>query len=191
MKYASLCLAMLLVVPSLIAGTSVGWRHNATGRFPDAKAPTEWSAEKGVIWKTKLDNWSNASPVLFKDKIFTCVEPATLLCLSASNGEILWKQDGSYAQIFSKEEKAKAEKAGTRIKVLQAEKKQLSRELKKAQKEGLPADALKEMKSKLSLLSKEEKELAPFAVPRTHGVNGYTSPTPVTDGNIVVANFGN
>jgi outer membrane protein assembly factor BamB len=196
-KHTVVCLSLLLLVTNLIAGTSVGWRHDSTGRFPDAKAPTEWSAEDNVLWKTKLENWSNASPVLFGNKIFVCVEPDTLLCLS-TDGKLLWQQNGSDAQVLNKEEEAKMKGARARLQVLRDEKKALSHKLKSAKKakKNNPDDAqavapIKELEAKLKLLDKENKELAPFAMPRTHAVTGYSSPTPVTDGNVVVANFGN
>ena len=34
--------------------------------------------------------FSNAIPVIVGDKIFTCAEPAVLLCINKADGEILW-----------------------------------------------------------------------------------------------------
>jgi len=79
------------------AETSVGWRGNGTGVYPDANPPVKWSATENVLWKTPLPGKSNASPILVGDRIFICSEPSTLLCVSAKDGAILWSSSTTYA----------------------------------------------------------------------------------------------
>ena len=73
------------------AATPVGFRGDGSGRYPDAKPVTQWSVTNNVLWKTALTNWSNASPILVGNRIFVCAEPATVICLSAKDGTILWQ----------------------------------------------------------------------------------------------------
>jgi len=82
----------------------VGWHLDTTGRFLDAAPPIEWSAEKNILWKTLMPNWSNSSPLLVGDRIFVCSEPTTLVCVRASDGEILWQRTNTYLDMLSPEE---------------------------------------------------------------------------------------
>ncbi|MEI7835214.1 MAG: PQQ-binding-like beta-propeller repeat protein [Planctomycetota bacterium] len=91
-----LALAVLATGTLLTAEPSVGWRGDGTGRYPQATPPTEWSAEKNVVWKTPTPAWSNASPVIVGDRIFICAEPSTLLCLNKADGKILWQKACGY-----------------------------------------------------------------------------------------------
>jgi outer membrane protein assembly factor BamB len=73
------------------AATPAEFRNDGSGRFPDAQPTVKWSTTDNVLWKTALPNWSNASPILVRDRIFVCVEPATIICLAAKTGAILWQ----------------------------------------------------------------------------------------------------
>jgi len=110
-----------------------GWRGDGTGRYPRARPPVTWSSETNVVWKTELPQWSNASPILVRKRLLVCAEPATLLCVSAGTGEILWQRSATYADLTPPETPKK---------------------------------------------------------PATHGVNGYSTPTPVSDGRRVYVLFG-
>lgn len=104
-----------------------GFRGTGEGLFPQATPPLNWSPTSGVAWKTPLPKWSNASPVLIGERLIVCAEPATLLCLEAETGTIIWQSTVP----------------------------------------DLPAQP-----------------------PKSHPDNGYTSPTPCTDGQRVWAVFG-
>ena len=58
----------LLLMSCVAWAETIGWRHDATGAFPDAKPVGTWSATENVIWKTRLAKWSNACPVVLKDR---------------------------------------------------------------------------------------------------------------------------
>jgi len=73
------------------AATSVGFRNDGSGLYPNAKPTVQWSPTNNVLWKTALTNSSNASPILIGNRIFVCAEPATLICVSAKDGAILWQ----------------------------------------------------------------------------------------------------
>ena len=48
------------------------WRGSTgNGTAPDASnPPTEWSEEKNILWKTKLEGLGHSTPVIWEDKIF-------------------------------------------------------------------------------------------------------------------------
>ena len=70
--------------------------------------PTEWSAEKNILWKTKLPGHGSSSPVLFGDQIFLTAytdygltaeddgNPADLrlhvISINREDGKIMWDQ---------------------------------------------------------------------------------------------------
>ena len=74
----------------------------------DAQVPTEWSADRNVVWKAELPGPGTSSPILLGDRIFlTCYsgygvserdpgEQENLLhhvvCLDRSSGEVVWER---------------------------------------------------------------------------------------------------
>lgn len=134
-----LTVGVILAAVATAAEPLAGWRGDGTGRFPAATPPLSWSADSNVVWKTALPGLSNASVVPAADSLFVCSEPATLLCVSATDGAIRWERPNTYADVMAAEQEG-----GT-----------------------LPER------------------------PGTHATNGYSSPTPVTDGRYVYALFGN
>jgi outer membrane protein assembly factor BamB/Spy/CpxP family protein refolding chaperone len=74
-----------------VAGPPVGWRHDGSGRFPDAAPPTEWSVEKNVLWKVPLPAASYATPVVVGDRLVVVSEPADVLCVNRTDGKVLWR----------------------------------------------------------------------------------------------------
>jgi len=77
------------------ADTVVGWRGDGSGRYPDARPPTQWYLQedgqsKNILWKTKLPCYSWSTPVIVGEKIFTRCEPYDLTCLDKNTGKLLW-----------------------------------------------------------------------------------------------------
>lgn len=107
-------LLSLLLLPAL-AGTAwaEGWRTDGSGRYPKAKPPTTWSATEQVVWKHQTANWSNASPVLSRDRLFLCEEPFTLLCLDAKAGKPIWSAKNGFADLFTTAQAAQYALPGT------------------------------------------------------------------------------
>ena len=85
-----------MFVSAASAGPVVGWRTDTTGRYPTAKAPTEWSEAKGIVWKTPIPKWSNSSAIVVGEKVFVCAEPTDLVCLNKADGKILWTKSSTY-----------------------------------------------------------------------------------------------
>lgn len=176
---------------------AAGWRNDGTGSFPAATVPLQWSEEKNVIWKTPLSRWGNASPILVDDRIFICAEPTTLICLRADNGEILWQKTNHYFETLSPGDAAKAK---GRVKQADSLKKQLKTleeklaELKKLT-EAKPQDTalakrIEKQNEQIKSHKAKIKGVAAYRLPKAHGTNGYSSPTPTFDGKYVYVLFG-
>src|SRR5580704_16312737 len=74
----------------------VGWRTDATGKYPDAQGPREWGPEKNVVWRTAMPAMSNAIPVIVGERLFTCADPCVLICINKADGKIIWQRAISY-----------------------------------------------------------------------------------------------
>jgi outer membrane protein assembly factor BamB len=74
----------------------VGWRGDRTGCYDGADPVTAWHVEKGIniLWRVPLRQFSCSTPVVVGGKVFTTVEPRTLVCMDKMTGEILWMNDG-------------------------------------------------------------------------------------------------
>ena len=120
-------LATLLFASASLAGGPVGWRTDGLGKYPSAEPPTEWSAERNVVWATPGSawnvaasqpagssakrlppTWSNGTPVLVGDKIFITAELTDLVCLSKADGKVLWSRGNAYEDYMTEQDKAQA-----------------------------------------------------------------------------------
>lgn len=105
------CLAVLACMPVQVRSQSVaGWRGDGTSRYPDAKPPTTWSPNINVAWSTAMPGASNASPVPMNGRLYLCAEPATLLCVDAATGAILWQRTNTFMDALSAEDAETAKK---------------------------------------------------------------------------------
>lgn len=190
-----LSLGLFPLAPCLTA-EPVGWRTNGLGAYPQATPPKTWAKDKHVVWCAKMPGWSNASPVLSGDKIFVCSEPAILLCVNRKDGNLLWQKEVAYQDLMTPEDKEKfateqkqAEELQKQLKPLERQlsdlKKKLATDAATKEESQKKIDALKpqvdEFKKKLSDLPLSAKYARPGAEPS----NGYSSSTPVTDGQLV------
>ena len=184
------------------AGDIVGWRTDGTGKYPSANPPTVWAKDKGIVWKTPLPSWSNASPILVGDRLFVCSEPDTLLCINAVDGTILWqKTHGIYADIITAEQAAQVKEARAQGVELRKQHAASQKELDAlgAQLKQRPDDAA--LKASLAEKKKEcdrirhviehdiDAVVSKWSQPPSHGDNGYSTPTPVSDGKYVYVLF--
>jgi outer membrane protein assembly factor BamB len=82
-------------------GQTVGWRGDGTGQFIDAKSPPTWDALTGVNirWSTHVGKSPNGSPIALAGKVLTTVAPATLVCLDARTGKLLWEATNTFADL--------------------------------------------------------------------------------------------
>ena len=202
------CLLTLTLISCSFGARPMGWRTDGTGCYPDAQPVTEWSNQKNVLWRTRLPGWSNATPVIVGGRVLNCVEPSTLICLNATDGKILWQKENTYLDALSEGEVEAARKQLEQAKKLQSQKAGLDREIRKLQKQlqagpsvlddpDVAEEKRQETQEKVTELQGQSKKLAAEAakfdtlsMPSTHGVNGYSTPTPVTDGRRVCVLFG-
>ncbi len=201
-------LSLAAALPCAGADSVTGWRANWTGRFPDVEPMLKWSEQENVVWKEATPGWGNATPVIVGDRVFYSAEKMALVCASLADGKVRWKKEVAYGDIFGEEEKPKIEEARTKTKEIENEMAPFNKDLRKVGKElrevgkqlkkdkeneELKAKS-KELKAKAAELKKKVNELRaklkPFEkykIPKTEGTNGYSSPTPVTDGTHVYA----
>jgi len=181
----------------------IGWRTDGSGRYPKADPPLEWSTSKNVVWRTPLPGYGVSHPVPLGERVFTCSEPGTLLCLNRIDGRILWQKSCGYSDLEIepdvrerlKSELAEVADLNKKQSAVQKEMDALRRSLVKEQ---APNEEI-EQKSKPFRLQiddlKKKKLDFPVALrytqPSQHSIAGYSAPTPVTDGEKVFVAFGN
>lgn len=202
------CSRMLLaiaciLVHSAVHGQTIGWRGDGTGTYPKANPPTEWGLDKNVAWKIAMPSFSVGTPVIVVDKIFTCSEPTTLVCLNKADGRILWERKCLRSEIaWSEEDRRKLvderaqddtwaqEMRGAEQRVAKFEKaaKESPEKAKEMRKD---IDALRTQVSALRAKRKSLSLLQRATEPYRDGTAGYSQCTPVSDGKRIYAMFGN
>lgn len=179
------------------AGQVVGWRTNGQGFYASATPPTTWTPTTNVLWSVTSERSSNATPVLVGDRVIYCAEPSVVICASKSDGKTIWEADMTPDLDLPLEERKRLaaaravnEELGRKIDMKQREVLATNRKLQQ-----VPDNA--ELKAKLDAQNKELAQLRSgykpvpgVELPAKHDVNGYTSPTPVTDGTTVWTIFG-
>ena len=173
------------------------WRTDGTGRYPKATPPLTWSTGQNVLWKRPLKNWSNATPVLHKDRIFTLEEPSTVVCLDQKTGEELWRADANFDAVQGEDaarDRQRREELAVRQRDLQKKLNDLSTAARErpgdtaVQRETAAARA--ELQTLLAEIQQIDQRQRATGLPPTHGANGYSSPTPVAAGERVWMFFG-
>src|SRR5262249_8160795 len=81
-----------------VADDPVGWRNDGSGRYPNAKPPSEWSSDKNVLWKVSLAGHSYGSPIVVGDNLYVASHPSDLLCVRRSDGQVLWEKSHSHVK---------------------------------------------------------------------------------------------
>jgi outer membrane protein assembly factor BamB len=73
------------------------------GISAESNLPLGWSPTENIVWKTKLPQRGNSTPIVWDDRIFLtqAVENEkrrTLMCLDAADGQLLWHVGTDYAE---------------------------------------------------------------------------------------------
>ncbi len=198
-----LALAMVLLAiggQAALAADWVGFRTDGTGEYPDATPVMTWSAEENVIWKAPMPATSNSLPIIVGEKLFVCSEPATLLCVDKLTGEILWQASNTAADIAPPEEVADLEAKTAEYNRLRGELGKVNRELRGVQKQLQDDEDNAELRAQFDRLRAQQQQLNArirplidtwYVLPPVHNYNGYSTPTPVSDGEHVWVVFGN
>jgi outer membrane protein assembly factor BamB len=181
------------------AAQHIGWRTDGFGHYPEATVPPAWSATEAQVWKTPIKGFSNATPLLVGQQLFVLGEPYALYCLNAADGTIRWQADNSYEAILGAETVARLkQEAAPRIAPVAAQIKELEPQLKQLRDEQQKDKQNKELRNRLNALQRQRQELDqqlsaadPLRPPGTHGENGFSSYSPVSDGQRVYVFFGN
>src|SRR6516164_983826 len=196
---------LLLFLPTLpaLSAEGIGWRTDGTGCYPKAQPPLEWSTTKNVVWKTPMPGYGVSHPVLLGQRVFTCAEPGTLLCLNREDGKILWQKTSSYSDLEIapdvreqlKVELGEMAELNKKQSAVQREMDQLHRALINGRVEKTEIDKkLQPFRKQIDEFNKEKQKrtlAVRYTQPGTHPTAGYSAPTPVTDGKHVFVAFGN
>jgi outer membrane protein assembly factor BamB len=99
-KAAMYACAFLLAAGSCLIGEEwPGWRGpRGDGTCRETGIPLRWSETENIRWKVSIAGKGHSSPIVCGDRIFvtTCLEKEekrVLLCLSRSDGHVLWERD--------------------------------------------------------------------------------------------------
>lgn len=199
-RSAALALSCALICVSFALADGTGWRTDGTGRYPDANPVTIWSAESNIIWATELPERGNATPVIVGDRIFITAEPYTLICLSLSDGAILWQATHDFTDVAPPEDLADMAQKQAEYDDLLRQMGLNGRERGQVRKKLQDDPNNEDLKAQMQRLNEAAKalqqQMAPYldiwyVRPVTHTTNGYSSSTPVSDGEHVWAVFGN
>ncbi|MEA3403622.1 MAG: PQQ-binding-like beta-propeller repeat protein [Armatimonadota bacterium] len=193
----------LLVAVTLVPAAAddyVGWRTDGTGEYPDASPVITWSPDENVVWATEMPGSSNSLPIIVGDRLYTCSEPALLLCVDVGSGVIRWQASNEPADVAPPDEVADLEDKTQEFNRLRGELGKVNAELRKVKKqlqddqsnEDLKAQ-FRELRQKQQQLQAQIKPLAEtwYVRPPAHGYNGYSTPTPISDGQHVWVIYGN
>jgi outer membrane protein assembly factor BamB len=191
-------IALITAVPLLTSATDykAGWRLNGNGNYADTNPVLEWSTQKNIIWKTPLKEFSNSTPVMLNGKLYVGEETDKLICLDAKSGKILWSKSNSELEILTKKDQAERIRITKQLQPIVAEKKAFMREYGKLRRAYRKNRKNKELGKKVRAMRKKQREfdkkLAPLVSfnPKSHKVNGYSSPSPVTDGKNIYTCYG-
>jgi outer membrane protein assembly factor BamB len=180
---------VLLTTPCLAAEPAVGWRFDGSGRYEAAEPPREWSAEKNVLWKSSPLGRSISTPVVLSNRVFTTADPAELVCLRSSDGQVLWQRSHTYADALGMEKADQIAADHRQAEALRKEVYELHREREERKKAGGDRDALKALDEKIAEREGRIRTLHAYP-PIPGGDTGNSASTPITDGQAVYAVFG-
>ena len=79
---------------------------NGTGIVSDKEVPIQWNEKEGILWKVPLPGNGNSCPIVWGNRLFLqTADPEgkerSLLCVSVTDGKILWSRSvpGAKAKI--------------------------------------------------------------------------------------------
>ena len=135
-----------------------------------------------------MDQVSNASPVPVGESIIICEEPDTVVCLALDDGAVRWRRSISWAD-FAAAPIVDAADIDQQRRDLDQQLNAIS-EREQQLKDTGDQDGLKALRAERRRLRSQRQKLDLGGKPPSHQVNGYTSPTPVTDGSTIYVVFG-
>lgn len=188
--YGVTALASNGLFPVLYASDVVGWRYDGRGEFNVPSAPTRWSREEGIVWKTPLPATSLSSPVVAGEYAFVMAEPHRLLCLRVSDGEVLWENLHEYESIFGPEKTNEIKQQHAESLKVRQEIAALEKQLKSAQDADPRSKDVSSLQDQIRQLRQRDEELTVIPPPQADAT-GNTASTPVCDRDNVYVVLGN
>ncbi len=198
-----LAVILSVVVKFPIQGNVASWRNGGTGVFPRAGPPVEWNSEDSQVWATSLGG-SNGSPILVDGKLFCNEEPNALVCVDSETGIVLWKRENGLLNLLGlSDEEIEAARATVQeserldveirrnlyqIRRIERNRENISEEEFEKRYRAL-WERYFELGEKKESLSKNDP-YGETVMPAMHPTNGYTTYTPVSDGELVFACYG-
>lgn len=193
-----------------------GVNGDGTRVFPDATPVTAWDIQQNinVRWRIPLPRFSHATPVIVGDKLFTQMEPHTLICVDKMTGKEHWRRDSNIIELiadpavraealaaYAKQETTDRKAARELTETLGKELRQIEDSLEKA-----PNPTLEKRRDQIQAeIDKANTGLNAFATYASKvepqgrytiepgGFDfyvGYTMPVPVTDGKHIWVKYG-
>jgi len=94
---------LLVVAGAMLASASIAedwpcWRGpRLDGTSTERHAPTHWASSSNVLWSVPVPGIGHASPIVWKDRVFTITSVAEkqardLLCFERKTGGLLWQK---------------------------------------------------------------------------------------------------
>ena len=104
----------------------LGWRGDGSGRFPAATPPIKWSrtgganpTSSGILWMAPIPA-GGSSPIVVGDRIFFGFDPYGLICMSKTDGHVIWYRTHHFYEVMPDAERktieGKAQAAYAKIK---------------------------------------------------------------------------
>lgn len=193
-------IGLWVCLTSVAQAGEVGWRHDGTGTFSEAEAPSPplaWDAAKAT-WKTTLPAWGNASPVRFGALVCTTSEPDHVVCLNAKTGALAWQAHNNRMSTLPAAQRpamqARLDAAASLDETIRNGLRDMSQLRRDARRVDDPAPieaALEALSSELDTLKSEQNALRSWVTPDELGLIGYASATPLTDGTTLYVLTGN
>ncbi len=179
---------------ALLVGTALaaGFRIDGSGQVPGAASQPPATGEPR--WKLPLDAPGNASVVAFGDDVCVTQDPATVLCVDARTGVEHWRASHPVLAVVPSDPalRERVEAAEAAAEGLDARREALGPLTKRARSGDAAAKA--ELASARAALAADEaavEAMRPWLTLPADVHNGWTAPTPVTDGVHLWVQLGN
>jgi outer membrane protein assembly factor BamB len=91
-------LALLASTAFASAENWPAWRGpQLDGSSSEKNVPTVWSPNQNIVWKTRIEGYGHASPIVWNDRVFTvsALEKSNdrvLFCLNRKTGSVIWRK---------------------------------------------------------------------------------------------------